>query len=192
MVIVVSCVEDKPPYRAHPNKLVGKNCTNGVCKVEVNEPGDMTTSFPSLGVRCVKRDGILESLTQRQNMKIDPFKQGFQVKTGTFNLNAIRLCFQPFIMGPSGSQPIPATPVVSDVIFDRKSHGDLNIVDFSPNWSLTRGGTKILLLCEKVSSKDIEVRFEYTDKSKFLKSITCSCHQKAKPRIHEFKVLHNC
>ena len=107
MVIVVSCVEDKPPYRAHPNKLVGKNCTNGVCKVEVNESGDMTTSFPSLGVRCVKRDGILESLTQRQNMKIDPFKQGFQVKTGTFNLNAIRLCFQPFIMGPSGSQPIP-------------------------------------------------------------------------------------
>jgi Rel/ankyrin family protein len=67
-------------------------------------------------------------------------------------------------MGPSGSQPIPATPVVSDVIFDRKSHGDLNIVDFSPNWSLTRGGTKILILCEKVSSKDIEVRFEYTDK----------------------------
>ena len=28
-VVVVSCVEDKPPYRTHPHNLVGKD---GMCK----------------------------------------------------------------------------------------------------------------------------------------------------------------
>ena len=65
-----------------------------------------------------------------------------------------------------GYQPIPVDPVVSDVIFDRKSHGDLSIVDYSPDWSFAGGGSKVLILCEKVSTKDIEVHFEYTDNSK--------------------------
>ena len=65
-----------------------------------------------------------------------------------------------------GCQPIPVDPVVSDVIFDRKSHGDLSIVDYSPDWSFAGGGSKVLILCEKVSTKDIEVHFEYTDDSK--------------------------
>ena len=98
MVVIVSCVEDKAPYRAHPNKLVGKFCQNGACKVEISENMNMTTSFQSLGVRCVKKDGILESLKERANMKIDPFKQGFEYRSNSYNLNAIRLCFQAFIM----------------------------------------------------------------------------------------------
>ena len=164
-VIVVSCVEHKAPYRAHPNNLVGKNCTNGVCKVEVNENVNMTAVFQSLGVRCVKKDSMAESLHQRMKMKIDPFKQGFQDAPSSFNLNAIRLCFQAFIMVPD-CQPIPIPPVVSDVIFDRKSHGDLAIIDYAPNWSLNTGDAKILILSEKISKNDIEVHFEYTDDSK--------------------------
>ena len=53
-----------------------------------------------LGVRCVKKDGIMDSLKQRDNMKIDPFKQGFDHKPTSYNLNAIRLCFQAFIIMP--------------------------------------------------------------------------------------------
>ena len=161
----MSCVEDKAPFRAHPNKLVGRNCINGVCKVDVDENVNMTATFPSLGVRCIKKDSMAESLDQRMKMRIDPFKQGFQGKPTSFNLNAIRLCFQAFVMLPD-CKPIPAAPVVSEALFDRKSHGDLAIIDYAPNWSLSTGKTNILILCEKVSKNDIEVHFEYTDNSK--------------------------
>ena len=62
MVIIVSCVEEKSPYRAHPNKLVGKSCQNGACKVEVNENTNMTTSFPSLGKDSLHSDVLLIDL----------------------------------------------------------------------------------------------------------------------------------
>ena len=126
---------------------------------------NMTADFQSLGVRCVKKDSVAESLDQRMKMKIDPFKQGFHGNATSFNLNAIRLCFQAFLMVPD-CQPIPAPPVVSDVIFDQNTHEYLTIIDYAPNWSLTTGKTNILILCEKVSKNDIEVHFEYTDNSK--------------------------
>ena len=175
MILLVSCVEDKAPYRAHPNKLIGRNCTNGVCKMEVKENVNMTAVFQNLGVHCVKKDKVAESLDQRRKMKIDPFKQGFQNNPTSFNLNTIRLCFQAFLMVPD-CQPIPATPVVSDVIFDQKTYGDLTIIDYAPNWSLTTRKTHILILCEKVSKSDIEVHFEYTDKSKLGLALLQACH----------------
>ena len=158
-------MEDKAPYRAHPNKLNGRNCTNGVCKMEVKENVNMTAVFQNLGVHCVKKDKVAESLDQRRKMKIDPFKQGFQNNPTSFNLNTIRLCFQAFLMVPD-CQPIPAPPVVSDVIFNQKTYEDLTIIDYAPNWSLTAEDTKILISSENISSNDIEVHFEYTDNRK--------------------------
>jgi len=29
--IIASCVEEKQPFRAHPNNLIGKNCNKGLC-----------------------------------------------------------------------------------------------------------------------------------------------------------------
>ena len=133
--------------------------------MEVKENVNMTAVFQNLGVHCVKKDKVAESLDQRRKMKIDPFKQGFQNNPTSFNLNAIRLCFQAFLMVPD-CQPIPATPVVSDVIFDQKTYGDLIIIDYAPNWSLMSGDTKILINSENISSNDIEVHFEYTDNRK--------------------------
>ena len=45
-VVVVSCVEEKEPYRCHPHKLVGKDgmCKKGVCSMDINTP-DMTATF---------------------------------------------------------------------------------------------------------------------------------------------------
>ena len=96
-VVVVSCVEDKPPYRTHPHNLVGKDgmCKKGVCSVDFNNP-DMTVSFQNLGIQCVKRRDAPASLTRREQIQVDPFKHGFKHKHSSINLNVIRLCFQVF------------------------------------------------------------------------------------------------
>ena len=52
-MVVVSCVEEKEPYRCHPHKLVGKDgmCKKGVCSMDINTP-EMTATFQ---VRYMKR-----------------------------------------------------------------------------------------------------------------------------------------
>ena len=106
-----------------------------------------------------------ESLKQREEIRVDPFKQGFaHASSGQYNLNQVRLCFQVFLRQPNGL--LPVDPVVSNVIYDAKAHKDLNIVNYSDNCAPIEGGKKILLFCEKISRDDIEIRFSYTDKSK--------------------------
>nr|ALF84899.1 dorsal-like protein [Paracyclopina nana] len=161
-VVVVSCVEESPPHRTHPHNLVGKHCKKGVCSVEVNQV-DMTCVFQNLGIQCVKRKDAPDSLTQRQEIRVDPYKQGFKHKTAAINLNAIRLCFQVFLKVEPNL--VPLEPVVSEVIRDKKAHSDLAILNYSDNWSPVQGGKKILLFCEKVSKDDIEVHFSYQDQN---------------------------
>ena len=72
-VVVVSCVTNDAPYKSHPHNLVGKEgCKKGVCTIHMNE--DMTASFPNLGIQCVKKKDIDESLTLRQQIRVDPFQ----------------------------------------------------------------------------------------------------------------------
>jgi len=163
-VVVVSCVTDKEPYKAHPHNLVGKQlCKKGVCSQEVNV-ADMTAVFTHLGIQCVKKKDAAASLKTREEIRVDPFKQGFaHASNGQYNLNQVRLCFQVFLRQPNGLTPVD--PVVSDVIYDAKAHKDLNIVNYSDNCAPIEGGKKILLFCEKISRDDIEIRFSYTDKN---------------------------
>ena len=72
-VVVVSCVTNDAPYKSHPHNLVGKEgCKKGVCTIHMND--DMTASFPNLGIQCVKKKDIDESLTLRQQIRVDPFQ----------------------------------------------------------------------------------------------------------------------
>ena len=82
-VVVVSCVtaeagETAPPPRTHPHNLVSpasvgrEGCKKGVCTIHMND--DMTASFPNLGIQCVKKKDIDESLTLRQQIRVDPFQ----------------------------------------------------------------------------------------------------------------------
>ena len=124
---------------------------------------DMTAVFPNLGVQCVRRKDVADSLGRRQEIKVDPFKQGFAHKTSTnvANLNRVRLCFQVFLTGQPGEQPAVVTPVVSEIVRDRKAAGELNILNFSENWAPVEGGKKVLIFTEKVSRDDIEVHFGF-------------------------------
>lgn len=73
----------------------------------------------------------------------------------------VRLAFQVFLTpnpkDKSTLRPIPA--IISDPIFDTKSHSDLVIFDISDHTSQASGGKKIMIFCEKVIKTDIAIRF---------------------------------
>ncbi|XP_076314336.1 transcription factor p65-like isoform X3 [Tachypleus tridentatus] len=167
-VVVVSCVtKEGPPYRPHPHNLVGREgCKKGICTMVINNH-DMTCSFPSLGIQCVKRKDIEEFLKQREKIKVDPYRTGFdhKLQASNIDLNVVRLCFQVFIENPqTGKYTIPLPPVVSDPIYDKKAMSELTINKLSHYSAPVSGGTEIILLCDKVTKDDIKVRF-YEERS---------------------------
>uniref|UniRef100_A0A0A9Z3Z2 Embryonic polarity protein dorsal n=2 Tax=Lygus hesperus TaxID=30085 RepID=A0A0A9Z3Z2_LYGHE len=161
-VVVVSCVTKDPPYRPHPHNLVGKdNCKKGVCTVEVNNE-NMIATFANLGIQCVKKKDIEEALKVREEIRVDPFRTKFNHKNqpSSIDLNAVRLCFQVFLEGPTpGKFTVPLQPITSEPIYDKKAMADLVICKLSHCSGSVIGGNEIILLCEKVAKEDISVRF---------------------------------
>lgn len=68
----------------------------------------------------------------------------------SIDLNAVRLCFQVFLEGDRGKFTVPLTPVVSEIIYDKKAMSDLVIVKLSDCVCPVDGRKDIILLCEKV------------------------------------------
>ncbi|KAH9640014.1 hypothetical protein HF086_008109 [Spodoptera exigua] len=91
----------------------------------------------------------------------DVFSENFDHKNHpqSIDLNAVRLCFQVFLPDETGRLRRPLTPVVSDVIYDKKAMSDLLIMRSSHCSGPAKGGTQVILLCEKVTREDIEVVF---------------------------------
>merc|ERR1711879_125520 len=114
----------------------------------------MTAELVNLGVQCVKRAKAVQSFEERKEIKVDPLNQGFEYNKAT-NLNAIRLCFQAFLMVPGRQDAIPLEPVVSDVIRDKRAYGVKAIVNWSDDSAPVEGNKKICLLKEstKTTSK---------------------------------------
>jgi len=173
-VVVVSCVAhegDKP--RAHPHNLVSpaavgrEGCKRGVCTMNVpyvpSQNEDMTVEFQHLGIQCVRRKDIGEALKQREQIRVDPYRQGFDHMNSTqaVDLNAVRLCFQVFLENPTspGKYTVPLPPICSKPIFDAKAKRTLQIMDISETTGPAEGGKKIIILCERVARDDIKVRF---------------------------------
>ena len=106
-VVVVSCVahEGEKP-RAHPHNLVSpaavgrEGCKRGVCTMNVpyipSQNEDMTVEFQHLGIQCVRRRDVGDALKQREQIRVDPYRQGFDHMNSpqAVDLNAVRLCFQ--------------------------------------------------------------------------------------------------
>ncbi|XP_038107039.1 embryonic polarity protein dorsal [Culex quinquefasciatus] len=159
--IVITCVTSDDPPRLHPHRLVGhKDCSEGICEMLV-EPAltpVMAHSIKNLGVQCIRRKDVDAELRRKEMRYANPFN----VPTGnlsTINLNEIRLCFQLHIESYSG-QFIPVShPVLSTIIYDKKSNPDLIICSMSDCTGPASGGKQIILLTEKVNKDDIQVRF---------------------------------
>ncbi|KAL0831638.1 hypothetical protein ABMA28_002411 [Loxostege sticticalis] len=164
MIIVVSCVTKEEPYKPHPHNLVGRDCQMGVCTVKVRTEGDADScqvQFKNLGIQCVKRRDIAEALRQRQQLRVNPFKTSSASRTQpqSIDLNAVRLCFQVFLTDDAYKVQRALPPIVSEVIYDKKAMSDLLIVRSSHCSGPVKGGTTVILLCEKVTREDTEVWF---------------------------------
>lgn len=73
-VLVVSCVTDSEPYRPHPYKVVSKDKDKrGILQMKLTGE-DMTVTLEGLGIQCVKKIDLEESLKERQALNVDPFK----------------------------------------------------------------------------------------------------------------------
>ena len=76
-----------------PSLCLPGQCKHGVCSVTISKP-DMSYTFQNLGIQCVRKKDAPASLEARQKIRVDPFKQGFEHKNGSIDLNVVRLCFQ--------------------------------------------------------------------------------------------------
>eukprot|EP00090_Calanus_glacialis_P007777 TRINITY_DN16235_c0_g1_i1.p1 TRINITY_DN16235_c0_g1~~TRINITY_DN16235_c0_g1_i1.p1 ORF type:complete len:633 (-),score=136.14 TRINITY_DN16235_c0_g1_i1:44-1942(-) len=168
-VVVVSCVtHDNDQPRSHPHNLVSPasvgrdGCKRGVCTMNVNSE-DMTVEFQHLGIQCVRKKDVEDSLKQRKEIRVDPFRMGWKhmENPSSIDLNAVKLCFQVFLENPQtpGKYTTVLPPVCSTSIFDAKAKKELQIMDISDVVSPAEGGKKIIILCEKVTREDIKVRF---------------------------------
>ncbi|CAL1527447.1 unnamed protein product [Lymnaea stagnalis] len=180
--VVVSLVTDEKTPRSHAHKLVGTNCKNGLCTVELKSNLDVI-SFPNLCILHVTRRKLVDVLTERNtdsiklnkklkanNMNFEPPITEEDTKTArmqaeeqskTMQLNVVRLCFQVFLRNPDGSFSKMLTPVVSQAIYDSKSPGAsaLKICRMDKYGGCCSGNEEVFLLCEKVQKDDIQVRF---------------------------------
>ncbi|XP_073825038.1 uncharacterized protein [Musca autumnalis] len=163
--IVVSCVTANEPYRPHPHKLVGKEgCERGVCTMRLKGP-PMRAVFSNLGIQCVKKNGVKESLQERERINVDPFKTKFahMDQPSTIDLNVVRLCFQAFIpIGPKKYHKLK--PVVTEPIYDKKSQKELVICRLCSYSAKASGGDTIILLCKELPKEEVKIRF-YEEKN---------------------------
>ena len=60
------------------------------------KPGITEHSFQNLGIQCVTKKGIKDSLGKRKEIRVDPFQTGFDhvSDVNNINLNEVKLCFQ--------------------------------------------------------------------------------------------------
>ncbi|XP_069124904.1 nuclear factor NF-kappa-B p105 subunit-like isoform X1 [Argopecten irradians] len=184
--VVVTLVTDEVIPRPHAHKLVGRNCNEGTCIVEL-KGGQNNLTFPNLCVQHVTRRKASEVIETRilESIKLDKL-----VKLGDLNaqaeltvedvkqaktqseklakemqLNVVKLCFQAYLRDENGmfSRLLPS--VLSNPIYDSKSPGAnaLKICRMDKYGGCCTGNEEVFLLCEKVQKDDISVRFVEQD-----------------------------
>ncbi|XP_064604065.1 nuclear factor NF-kappa-B p105 subunit-like [Liolophura sinensis] len=188
--IVVTLVTDNVVPKIHAHELVGKNCQNGICVVELkgNEPR-AEFKFQNLGIMHVTKKNVKTILEQRilESMRLDQLiKLGNLDMTSNFTLksaekeqaklqaekeaklmqlNVVKLCFQAYLTDRQGHFTRLLPSVLSDPIYDSKSPGAaaLKICRMDKYGGCCTGNEEVFLLCEKVQKDDIAVRFVEAD-----------------------------
>uniref|UniRef100_A0A8C6VKN9 RHD domain-containing protein n=1 Tax=Naja naja TaxID=35670 RepID=A0A8C6VKN9_NAJNA len=152
--IRITLVTKNEPYRPHPHQLVGKDCENGYYEAEFG-PERRVLSFQNLGIQCVKKRELKESIISRIAKKINPFN------VEEYDLNVVRLCFQAFLSDEHGNCTQPISPVISNPIYDNRApnSAELRICRVNKNCGTAKGGDEIFLLCDKVQKGDWKLEY---------------------------------
>ncbi|NWV44369.1 REL protein, partial [Grantiella picta] len=160
--IRTTLVTKNEPYKPHPHDLVGKDCRDGYYEAEFG-PERRVLSFQNLGIQCVKKKDLKESISLRISKKINPFNVPEEQlhNIDEYDLNVVRLCFQAFLPDELGNYTIALPPLISNPIYDNRAPNtaELRICRVNKNCGSVKGGDEIFLLCDKVQKDDIEVRF---------------------------------
>ncbi|NXA40398.1 REL protein, partial [Eudromia elegans] len=160
--IRTTLVTKNEPYKPHPHDLVGKDCKDGYYEAEFG-PERRVLSFQNLGIQCVKKKELKESISLRISKKINPFNVPEEQlhNIDEYDLNVVRLCFQAFLPDEHGNYTLALPPLISNPIYDNRAPNtaELRICRVNKNCGSVKGGDEIFLLCDKVQKDDIEVRF---------------------------------
>ncbi|XP_053123890.1 transcription factor RelB isoform X1 [Hemicordylus capensis] len=160
-VKVTACLVWKDwPHRIHPHSLVGKDCSNGLCEVILKPRVNPKHSFNNLGIQCVKKKDIEDSIEKKLQLGIDPFKAGSLKNHQEVDMNVVRICFQASYQNRTGETQ-HLSPILSEPIYDKKSTNtsELKIYRMNKEYGSCAGGEELYLLCDKVQKEDISIIF---------------------------------
>ncbi|XP_045387416.1 transcription factor RelB isoform X2 [Lemur catta] len=160
-VEVTACLVWKDwPHRVHPHSLVGKDCTDGVCRVRLRPHISPRHSFNNLGIQCVRKKEIEAAIERKIQLGIDPYNAGSLKNHQEVDMNVVRICFQASYRDQQG-QMCRMDPVLSEPVYDKKSTNtsELRICRINKESGPCTGGEELYLLCDKVQKEDISVVF---------------------------------
>ncbi|XP_038195335.1 transcription factor RelB isoform X1 [Arvicola amphibius] len=160
-VEVTACLVWKDwPHRVHPHSLVGKDCTDGVCRVRLRPHVSPRHSFNNLGIQCVRKKEIEAAIERKIQLGIDPYNAGSLKNHQEVDMNVVRICFQASYRDQQG-QLRHLDPVLSEPVYDKKSTNtsELRICRINKESGPCTGGEELYLLCDKVQKEDISVVF---------------------------------
>nr|XP_054758205.1 putative transcription factor p65 homolog [Lytechinus pictus] len=164
--VVVSLVTKTDPPQPHPHRLVGDNCKDGVCVIMI-DPQRPEAVFRKIGVQRTMNKEVENSLAERKKANVRLSMEVNKGKTGkkhNYEMKAVRLFFEVYIetRESSGVYDRYLTPITSSPIYDKKDTV-LSICRVNTNTGSVEGGDELFILCEKVQSDDIKVKFHGKD-----------------------------
>ncbi|KAM7360472.1 nuclear factor NF-kappa-B family member relish [Cochliomyia hominivorax] len=158
----------------HSHQLVVRKDDHDICdphELKVSEEVGYFAEFKNMGIIHTAKKFIVEELLKKKRKRLaretlttkeeqELYKQT-EKEAKDMNLNQVRLCFEAFRVEENNSYTPIAAPVYSNPINNRKSAqtGELRITRLSIATGNVAGGDDLILLVEKVSKKNIKVRF---------------------------------
>uniref|UniRef100_F6R0D1 Transcription factor RelB n=1 Tax=Monodelphis domestica TaxID=13616 RepID=F6R0D1_MONDO len=158
---VTACLVWKDwPHRVHPHGLVGKDCSDGICRVRLRPHISPRHSFNNLGIQCVRKREIEAAIERKIQLGIDPYNAGSLKNHQEVDMNVVRICFLASYRDAQG-QLRRLDPVLSEPVYDKKSTNtsELRICRINKESGPCTGGEELYLLCDKVQKEDISVVF---------------------------------
>ncbi|EDV49828.1 nuclear factor NF-kappa-B p110 subunit [Drosophila erecta] len=162
----------------HSHQLVVRKDDRDVCDphdLHVSKERGYVAQFINMGIIHTAKKFIKEELFKKKQdrlvfqmnrrelstKQIQELHQETEREGKDMNLNQVRLCFEAFKIEDNGAWVPLAPPVYSNAINNRKSAqtGELRIVRLSKPTGGVMGNDELILLVEKVSKKNIKVRF---------------------------------
>lgn len=176
---LVTTDDEHTPHAHRLVKRMGATDIDDPHDIEVSSANDFTAEFHSMGIIHTARKNIKDEIVRKLRAEVleERKRSNFnatlslrddaQIKADAeryqkiINLNTVTLCFQAFIKDQHNVMRSITTPVYSNPINNLKSAltGELKICRIDKYTSSCEGGEEVFILVEKVSKKNIKIKF---------------------------------